>query len=167
MRNAFLWAILGFVTTIMLTRSSNPDWKKAKNAEKYLPLLHNAEMKYGIPRDLLARVAYQESHFRNDIVSGHVTSAAGALGLMQIVPRWHPTVDPLNVPAAIDYAARYLRGLYQQFGLWSTALAAYNYGPGNVAKVPRADWPAETRNYVEQITGDLIQAYPSQRNLYA
>jgi len=139
----------------MIPRSTSSEWKSAKNAEKYLPLLRSAELKYGLPRDLLARMAYQESHFRNDIVSGKVKSAAGALGLMQIVPKWHPAADPLNVPAAIDYAARYIKQLYAQFGMWSLAVAAYNFGPGNVAKTPRAQWPAETRNYVAEIFGDL------------
>lgn len=154
----------------MTPRKTVSGWKSAKNAEKYLVLLHNAEIKHGLPPDLLARVAYQESRFRDDIVNGKVTSAAGAQGIMQIVPRWHPTINPLDVPAAIDYAARYLRQLYQQFGLWSLALAAYNYGPGNVSKVPRDQWPVETRNYVADITGDLIAGaadHHLNRSIYA
>lgn len=131
-------------------------WKK--RGEKYLPLLHAAEDKYGIPRDLLARQAYQESRFREDIISGAVKSAAGALGIMQIVPKFHPTAQPLNTPAAIEYAANFLRSLYKQFGSWSLALAAYNAGPGNVRKyggIPPFD---ETRKYVSEILADINAA---------
>src|SRR3990172_2707257 len=73
------------------------DWKK--RGDKYLPALNAAEKKYGIPRDLLARQAFQESRFREDIISGRTISSAGALGLMQLVPKWHPGVDPLNISA--------------------------------------------------------------------
>lgn len=129
------------------------DWR-SKGA-KYLPILYAAEDRYGIPRDLLARQAYQESHFREDIITGAEVSPAGALGIMQIVPKYHPTAQPLNVPAAIDYAARFLSQLHTQFGSWSLALAAYNAGPGNVQKyggVPPFD---ETRKYVSQILADV------------
>lgn len=133
-------------------------WKSAKNADKYLPALNAAEIRHGIPTDLLARMAYQESRFRDDIVSGALKSGAGALGLMQIVPRWHPTVDPLNVLAAIDYAARYLKKLHGQFGSWTLAVAAYNAGPGNVTKYGGVPPFAETKNYVSQIFADVTSA---------
>lgn len=128
-------------------------WKQ--RGAKYLPILYAAEDKYGIPRDLLARQAYQESRFRDDIVSGATVSSAGALGIMQIVPKYHPGVDPLNVPAAIDYAAQFLARLRSQFGSWSLALAAYNAGPGNVQKYAGIPPFTETQNYVSQILADV------------
>lgn len=165
LRIALLIGFLGVLFMIPKS-SSTSEWKLAKNAEKYLPLLRAAEIKYALPPDLLARMAYQESRFRDDIVSGATVSSAGAVGLMQIVPRWHPGVNPLNVPQAIDYAARYVRQLRTQFGSWQLALAAYNFGPGNVSK--GAPWPAETRNYVTDITRDLQNAVPlTERSLYA
>lgn len=132
-------------------------WKSANSAAKYLPALNSAERAYGIPTDLLARVAYQESRFRDDIVSGELKSSAGAVGLMQIVPKWHPDVNPLDVYASINYAAKYLKSLYNQFGSWSSALAAYNWGPGNFSKYLQgtATMPTETKNYVAQITKDV------------
>lgn len=139
----------------MIPRSTTSDWKNAKNAEKYLPLLRSAEIKYSIPQDLLARLAYQESRFRDDIVSGSTVSSAGAQGLMQLVPKWHPSVNPLNVSAAIDYAARYLLQLHTQFGDWRLALAAYNAGPGNVTKYGGVPPFTETQNYVTQIMADV------------
>jgi soluble lytic murein transglycosylase-like protein len=132
-------------------------WKRSANAAKFLPSLHAVEDANDLPRDLLARVAYQESHFRDDIISGAKVSSAGAVGIMQLIPKWHPSVDPLNPYDAISYAGQYLRQLFNQFGSWKLALAAYNWGPGNVAKyVNRPDqWPQETLHYVSEITKDV------------
>lgn len=132
-------------------------WKRSANAQKYLPALHAAEDAYDIPRDLLARVAYQESHFREDIINGTTMSPAGAVGLMQIVPRWHPEVDAKDPYASINYSAGFLASLKRQFGSWKLALAAYNWGPGNVAKSLNTPgtWPQETLDYVSEITRDV------------
>jgi len=132
-------------------------WQPPQAAAPYLQQMTAAEMRYGLPPGLLARVAYQESRFRDDIISGETQSPAGAVGLMQIVPRWHPGVDPTDPVASIWYAADYLARLHRKFGSWRLALAAYNWGPGNVdawqagAKTP----PAETVSYMREVGGDL------------
>jgi Soluble lytic murein transglycosylase and related regulatory proteins (some contain LysM/invasin domains) len=139
------------ITTIVSDAISG--WKGSTNAQRYLPALNAAESAYGIPRDLLARVAYQESRFRDDIVSGQLKSSAGAVGIMQIVPKWHPDVNAYDPLASINYAASYLKSLFKQFGSWQKALAAYNFGPGNLAA--GKPLPTETKNYVAQITADV------------
>lgn len=123
----------------------------------YKPLLEAAERKYGIPEGMLARLAWQESRFRPDIISGATKSAAGAVGIMQIVPRWHPGVNPLNPAESIDYAGKFLADLYRQFGSWELALKSYNWGAANVAAWLRGAKiePVETRNYSAQILADL------------
>lgn len=138
------------------------NWRPPQKAEQYLGEIAEAERTHGLPRDLLARQLYQESRYRADIITGQVKSPAGALGIAQIIPKWHPTVDPLDPVASIHYAARYMKQLYDQFGTWRLALAAYNWGPGNLKKSlqrhggARLDqWPAETQNYVTEILGDL------------
>lgn len=125
-----------------------------KNAP-YVEALRAAEVKHGIPSDLLVRVAYQESRFRTDIITGAKVSSAGAVGLMQIVPRWHPDINPLDWRAAADYAGGYLAKLYRQFGSWALALAAYNWGPGNLSKYGLAAAPQETKNYYSEILADI------------
>lgn len=137
-------------------------WAVPATGQKWLPALTSAELQYNIPNRLLARVAYQESRFRNDIISGDIVSSANAQGIMQIVPRWHPDVDPLEPYQAIDYAGHYLSQLYKQFGSWDKALGAYNWGPGNMKNAIAKHgekWlnyaPEETRNYVRQITADV------------
>jgi len=130
-------------------------WKRAGDAALYLPALAAAESDWGIPQDLLARMAYEESHFRPDIISGATASPAGAQGIMQIVPAYHPDVNPLDPFAAITYAAQYLAQLYNQFGSWQLAVAAYNAGPGNVQKYNGIPPFTETQNYVRDIFADV------------
>jgi soluble lytic murein transglycosylase-like protein len=113
----------------------------------------------GMPAGLLEAVAWRESRFLPEVIDGSRTSSAGAVGIMQVVPRWHPALGEAGArdPArAIPYAADYLRKLERQFGSWRLALAAYNWGPGNLSKwqddYEVGAWPAETRTYVEEIT---------------
>ena len=123
--------------------------------DEYRNAIAAAELREGLPHDLLARLLWQESHYRPEIINGSVASPAGALGIAQIVPRWHPGVDPLDPFASIDYAARYLRDLRRQTGSWKMALAAYNWGIGNLLGKGWNMAPLETRNYVADISGDL------------
>lgn len=139
----------------MLVLKRSRAWKENPKAAAYLPRLAAAEAKYGLPRDLLARMAYQESRWRDDIVSGKTRSGAGATGLMQIVPAQHPTVNPLDVSAAIDYAGKYLQQLFREFKSWPIAVAAYNAGPGNARKYKGIPPFKETRAYVAEVFSDL------------
>jgi soluble lytic murein transglycosylase-like protein len=128
-----------------------------ERATPYLPLITKAEKKYGLPNTLLARIANIESAYKKDIIVGETKSKAGAMGIMQIVPRWHPNVDPLNPVDAIPYAANYLKQNFDQFGSWPRAVAAYNWGPGNLklylANTDTRKLPEETENYLLKIFG--------------
>jgi soluble lytic murein transglycosylase-like protein len=130
-------------------------WKQSENAKRYLPTLNAVEDANGIPRDLLARMAYQESRFREDIISGATVSSAGARGIMQMIPRFFPGVDLTDPIASIQVAGTYLRQLYDRFGSWKLAVAAYNAGPGNVQQHGGIPPFAETQNYVAQVFADV------------
>lgn len=137
-------------------------WTPPAKARFYLADIAAAERLHDMPKNLLARLIYQESRFRQDIITGEVKSSAGAVGIAQIVPRWHPDVNPLDPQESIYYAAQYLTKLKTRFGDWETALAAYNWGQGNVANAREDygyDWlgyaPKETQNYVSEIWGDV------------
>lgn len=138
-------------------------WALPIEAAPYADDIAQTEKLNGLPSGLLGRLLYQESRFRSDIIHGQTTSHAGAVGIAQIVPRWHPNVDPLDPVASIHYAGQYLAQLKQQFGDWHTALAAYNWGMGNVRNAQKAygdNWlahaPSETQNYVKQISADAL-----------
>lgn len=137
------------------------DWKSVGSGPQWVPVLNQAEQQYGLPADLLARVAYQESSFRESVIRGTTASPAGALGMMQMMPQYFSSVRapvPFSddaVRAQISQAAQQLSSLYRQFGDWELALAAYNAGAGNVQKYGGIPPFAETQNYVAQISADV------------
>ncbi len=131
--------------------------KLDKKADVYLSALKRSESSNGLPNGLLVRMAYQESRFRPEIIFGGENSA-GAIGILQIIPRWHPDVDPSNPYDSIDYAGGLMRRLFERFGQWDKALAAYNWGETNVSKRWTGDYndlPMETKNYILEIGADV------------
>lgn len=158
-RKSLLLITAAALGVYLMTRKK---WTPPANAAPYLADIAAAERLHDMPKNLLARLIFQESRYRQDIISGKVISHAGAVGIAQIVPRWHPDVNPLDAQASIYYAADYLAELKRRFGDWETALAAYNWGQGNVSKARAAHgfgWlskaPRETQNYVAEIWGDV------------
>lgn len=140
-----------------MTAWAIPEINKRK-AAPYLPSFNAAELKYGLPNGLLSRVAYQESRYDKDALS-----PAGAIGLMQFMPATAAEfkIDPRDPFQSIDAAGRYLSRLYTMFGTWAMALAAYNWGPGNMrkhlakhGKLNIAAIPEETRKYLS-IASDI------------
>ena len=127
------WLLFGIGGLILMSVNKR-SWSMPERGQPYQAAFLAAEKKYNLPHNLLARVSWQESRFRDDIINGDTQSSAGAVGIMQIVPRWHPDVDPFNPWDSIDYAGGYLKSLYKRFGDYPKALAAYNWGQGNLAK---------------------------------
>jgi soluble lytic murein transglycosylase-like protein len=136
-------------------------WKNVNKAADWLPTLAAAEISTGLPTDLLARVAYEESRFREEIIRGTKPSPAGALGIMQMMPQYFQSVraqQPYSddaVTSQINEAANLLASLYTRFNSWPLAIAAYNAGAGNVSKYGGIPPFAETQNYVAAITADV------------
>jgi membrane-bound lytic murein transglycosylase D len=103
----------------------------------------------------------------------HAKSSAKAVGLWQFMPatgkdfRLTQNVfrdERRDVVQSTDAALDYLQRLYSQFGSWELALAAYNWGAGNVSKAQKRNlaaglptdyesltMPKETRNYVPKL----------------
>jgi soluble lytic murein transglycosylase-like protein len=144
-------------------------WKNVQQGPKWVPVINAAETSLGIPTDLLARIAYQESHFRPDIISGANVSSAGALGLMQMLPQYFASVrvpTPFtddDTAAQITEAGNLLASLYRQFSDWSLAVAAYNWGAGNVNNYLAGKGtalPDETATYVADVFGDVPMPTP-------
>jgi soluble lytic murein transglycosylase-like protein len=138
-------------------------WQNVKDGPKWIPVLQQFEDIYMIPRNLLARIAYQESHFRPEIIQGINISSAGALGLMQLMPQYFTSVQrPVPFTDAdttdqIVQAATLLSTLFDHYGDWGLAVAAYNDGQGNIdqfVKGTRA-LPVETSHYVAQVLADV------------
>lgn len=110
-----------------------------------------AAVRAGIDPDLFERQIGQESGFNPDAYN----ASSGATGIAQIIARFHPNVDPRDPLASLDYAAHWIASLRASYGSYKHALAAYNWGPGNVNRWngQRATLPAETRRYLDVIMG--------------
>ena len=96
----------------------------------YGTTVQKAAQANGIPPEILAGLLETENGWKATGVS-----TSGARGIAQIMPQYHPGVNPDDPIASINYAAKYLSGLQRQFGGdMRLALIAYNAGPGNVSK---------------------------------
>jgi soluble lytic murein transglycosylase-like protein len=113
------------------------------------PLVLAAASATGLPAALIDAVIRTESGYRPG-----ARSRAGAMGLMQLMPG---TAREVGVSNAFDArqnvmgGAKYLRKLYDRFGNYRLAVAAYNAGPGNVQKYKGIPPFAETRAYVRTV----------------
>ncbi|MBN2196595.1 MAG: transglycosylase SLT domain-containing protein [Polyangiaceae bacterium] len=109
----------------------------ARKSGRYGPALRAELAKAGVPTDLV---------WLSLIESGHnptIRSAAGAAGLWQFIPEsarlYGLTVDRwvderLDPRRSTEAAAMYLSDLFQRFGSWDLAMAAYNMGHGGLSR---------------------------------
>jgi len=127
------------------------------NVRKDLELaINEAAEAEGVDPALVKSVIKVESNFNPES-----TSPKGAMGLMQLMPGTakdlgvHNAYNPVeNVRAG----TRYLKTLLNRYdGNVNLALAAYNWGMGNLEKRP-GQMPSETRNYIENVTRYYEQA---------
>lgn len=146
-----------------------PDYLTRMTERSRMYLFHIVEelQLRGMPTEL-ALLPYIESGF-----NPRALSSAKAAGLWQFIPSTGKDFDlrqnalrddRRNIIESTRAALDFLQQLHDQFGDWQLALAAYNWGPGNVqraiAKNEAAglgtsysdlDMPAETRNYVPKL----------------
>lgn len=107
---------------------------------------------------IAARVAQVESGNRQTDKNGNtITSPKGALGIMQLMPATAEKlgVNPYNKDENIAGGRAYLEQLYEKFGNWVDALAAYNWGPKKVelARAQGKPLPQSVQGYVNSILG--------------
>jgi soluble lytic murein transglycosylase-like protein len=143
-------------------------WMAAGEGPKWMSVLNSAEAARGFPVNLLARMAFEESSFRLGVIAGVVPSSEGALGIMQLLPQFFASAraavpfTAYDTAAQIKEAATLLSSLYARFGDWQEAVAAYNWGGGNLhhsyvehGQYALADMPEQTQKYVREIFADV------------
>lgn len=151
-------------------------------ADIYFPMFEEALDKYDMPLEIKYLAVVESA------LNPRAGSHAGAKGLWQFM-YGTGKVYKLNVTSLVDdrfdpikateAACQHLQDLYNSFGDWFLALAAYNSGAGNVNKAIRragglknywAVWPflpKETRGYVPAfIAVNYVMSYSQEHNLY-
>jgi membrane-bound lytic murein transglycosylase D len=150
-------------------------------AGRYKALIQKTLQEEGVPQDLIYQ-AIAESGFRPQAVNAR----SGAGGMWQFMPysdygltrtAWYDErFDPEKSTRAY---AREIKKMYNQLGDWYLAMAAYDWGPGNVQRAVqrtgyadfwelyrRNNLPPETKNYVPIILAATIMAKnPAQYGL--
>ena len=143
-------------------------------APYYFPIIEEELDRHGLPLELKFLAVIESA------LQPTAASKAGAVGLWQFTlgtGRQYgleitSMVDERRCPIASTRAAcRYMKDLYRIFGDWTLALAAYNYGPGNVSKaLKRAGNTASTYwdiyPYLPRATRDYIPAFVALTYVY-
>jgi membrane-bound lytic murein transglycosylase D len=145
---------------------------------RYKGMIERVMAEEGVPHDLIY-LAVAESGFQPRAMNAR--SRAG--GMWQFMPHGdygltrNAYVDERFDPERSTRAyARYMKFLYDQLGDWYLAMAAYDWGAGNVQRAvqktgygdfwelyKRHNLPAETQNYVPEILAAIIIAnHPTQ-----
>jgi len=133
--------------------------------ERWTPLIREASRRFNVSGQWIRAVIMIESGGRTMLAENRpITSSAGAMGLMQLMPEtWHEMRrayrlgdDPYDPHDNIIAGSAVLAILYKQYG-YPTMFAAYNDGPGMLAAHAALDQPlpAETENYVRNIASIL------------
>jgi membrane-bound lytic murein transglycosylase D len=156
--------VLSFVNFFQTPRGRAIVETGLRRSGRYREMISRVLREEGLPQDLIY-LAQAESAFQPLALS-----RAGARGIWQFVAyrgqeyglRHTWWIDERQDPEkATHAAARHLRDLYNLYGDWYLAMAAYNCGPGNVQKgIERTGYadfwelykrnvlPRETKNYV-------------------
>jgi len=146
-----LITLLGLIASILAlgipdVYAKNYTKKQLRNLAKQAAERHGADVL------LIFAIIKQESNWNSKI-----TSSAGAIGLMQIMPATGKGFCGLskkelfNPSKNIDCGVRYFIKQFMDFGSVKLALCAYNAGPGRVRKLGRCPTFKETIIYVDRI----------------
>lgn len=117
--------------------------------DAFLAFIRAAEIRHALPEGLLDALVATESAYQPRVIS-----SAGAIGLAQLMPataRALGVLNPFDPRSNVDGGARFLRLMLDRFGSVTLALAAYNAGPGAVARAGGVPSNAETPAYVRKV----------------
>jgi soluble lytic murein transglycosylase-like protein len=137
----------------------------ARPVDRWRPLIAEASARFGVPVAWIERVMRAESGGFTKLAGRPITSRAGAMGLMQLMPATWDAMrarlglgsDPYDPRDNILAGTLYLRLMYNRFG-YPGLFAAYNAGPARYAGYVAHGQPLpdETRRYLAFVTGASI-----------
>ncbi|TPG20985.1 lytic transglycosylase domain-containing protein [Sphingomonas koreensis] len=134
----------------------------ADSVTRWRPYIAEASGRFGVPVEWIERVIRAESAGLLTFDGRPITSHAGAMGLMQLMPGTWAQMrvvlrlggDPYDPRDNILAGTAYLRLMYDRFG-YPGLFAAYNAGPARYAAylVSGRALPGETRAYLASVSG--------------
>ncbi len=138
------------------------------------PYVVEASTKFDVPQRWIREVMHVESGGHVDLNGSPITSPAGAMGLMQVMPATYDELrgrysvlgdDPYDPYNSIMAGTAYIRELYDLYGS-PGFLAAYNSGPGRLDDylTRNRPLPDETRRYVAMIGPQIANSFPNKRS---
>jgi hypothetical protein len=137
------------------------------------PYITEASSRFDIPERWIREVMRVESGGRTEMNGAPITSGAGAMGLMQVMPATYDELrsrytlgdDPYDPHNSILAGTAYIRELYDLYGS-PGFLAAYNGGPGRLDDYLTRNraLPDETRRYVAKIGPYITDSFPNKRS---
>jgi hypothetical protein len=148
---------------------SPPAERRARGGHKYENMVAAEAERIGLDPNIAVHALYKETGNLKNPESAR--SRAGALGVMQLMPRTAKElgVDPLNPEDNIRGGVMYLKQMYDKYQDPTLALAAYNAGPGRVDRALKSGrgiegLPRETQNYVmaRNMAGGGIVAFQNR-----
>lgn len=155
----------GVVALAVIFLAGFPNAPRAEDSRRTLCLmLESAAKSNDLPLPFLARVIWRESRFDPNAVGPVTRSGERAQGIAQFMPGTaaeRGLLDPFNPVEALPEAASFLSQLRTEFGNLGLAAAAYNAGPARIQGwlAGTRSMPAETRAYVEAITGRGVEEW--------
>jgi cell division septation protein DedD len=137
------------------------------------PYIREASAKFDVPDGWIRALMRVESGGKEYLNGQLITSGAGAMGLMQVMPgtydelreRYRLGDDPFDPRDNIMAGVAYMREMYDMYGS-PGFLAAYNAGPGRLDDYlsNNRPLPDETRRYVAMIGPNLLGSFPRSRS---
>lgn len=144
---------------------------QAAGVEDWQVEIEEASRRFGVPAEWIARVMRAESGGRTHLNGRPITSHAGAMGLMQLMPgtwadmraRLGLAPDPHAPRDNILAGTYYLRLMYERFG-YPGLFGAYNAGPARYGAylAGKSGLPAETRAYMASVGGSVEPLPPTK-----
>jgi hypothetical protein len=127
--------------------------------------LASAAQAHGIPAGFFARLIWQESKFKQRVVSP--VGAQGVAQFMPAVAAERGLRNPFNAIDSLLHSARFLKEHVDYFGNLGLAAAAYNGGARRVMDwlARRGKLPQETRDYVKSITGHDPESWTEENHI--
>lgn len=140
--------------------------------DRWQPFITEASRRFAVPEPWIRAVMAAESAGQTILDGRPITSPAGAMGLMQVMPETYAEMrlrhglgaDPYDPRDNILAGTAYLRAMYDRYG-YPRFFAAYNAGPTRFEDylLRGVSLPEETLHYLLTIAPDLRDAVVAER----